>query len=275
MARLNFYKHHIGDYLKKTAHLSIAEHGAYLLMLQAYYATEAPLPRGEALYRVLRATSKQERAAVDSVLKQFWRETEKGYTNGRAEEEMASAQRQREVNRETGKRGGRPPKPNRTETESVSESVSETEPINNPIQTPDSRLQTGSTTNPLLSSCVISSLGAAPTARAEERAQAELPRLKAVYPPNPGRADWLTAEHHIRRHVEGGESWEALHEGVRRYAEHVRATGRMVLNPARFFGDKDRPWAQPWPIPPSKAQTAQDANVAAARAWLEGTHAGK
>ena len=272
---MNFYKHHIGDYLKKTAHLSIAEHGAYLLMLQTYYATEVPLPRGEALYRVLRATTKQERAAVDAVLQQFWRETEEGYTNGRADEEIATARRQREVNRETGKRGGRPPKTKRTETESVFESVSDTEPKCNPIQTPDSRLQTSSLDNPLLSPCVISSVRAPPIARAEEQARAELHRLKAAYPPNAGRADWITAEHHIRRHVEAGVTWDALHDGVRRYAEHVRATGRLVLNPARFFGDPDRPWQQAWPLPPSKSQTTQDANVAAARAWLEGTHAGK
>lgn len=170
MGDLNFYKHHIGDYLKKTAHLSIAEHGAYLLMLQTYYATETPLPRGEALYRVLRATTKHERAAVDAVLRQFWRETDEGYTNGRADEEIATARRQREVNRETGKRGGRPPKTNRTETESVSESVSEPEPKCNPIQTPDSRLQSSSLDNPLLKPSVISSLGA-PNARSAKSAK--------------------------------------------------------------------------------------------------------
>jgi hypothetical protein len=47
----------------------------------------------------------------------------------------------------------------------------------------------------------------------------------------------------------------------------------MVLNPARFFGDRDRPWSQPWPIPPSKAQKTQDSNVAAAQAWLEKANA--
>ena len=135
---MNFYKHHIGDYAKKTAHLSIVEHGAYLLMLHFYYGTEAPLPKGRALYRLLRADSKIDRDAIDSVCRQFWTETPTGFANGRADEEIAAAVHQREVNRELGKRGGRPKR-----TEPITESVSQPEPNtkanHNPIQTPDVR----------------------------------------------------------------------------------------------------------------------------------------
>lgn len=46
---MNFFKLYIGDYQRDTAHLSVTEHGAYLLMLQHYYATEKPLPPGKAL----------------------------------------------------------------------------------------------------------------------------------------------------------------------------------------------------------------------------------
>jgi len=134
---VNFYKHNIGDYGKKTAHLSLAEHGAYLLMLQTYYATEKPLPIGKALYRLLRAESKIERAAVDAITAQFWRVTDAGLTNARADEEIERASHQRTINRELGKLGGRP-----KVTESVNESVNEREPNRNPPKTPDSRLQT-------------------------------------------------------------------------------------------------------------------------------------
>jgi uncharacterized protein YdaU (DUF1376 family) len=81
---MNFYKHHIGDYAKKTAHLTVLEHGAYLLMLHAYYGTEKPLPFGRDLYRICRAFGKKERAAVDKVAAQFWTRTDAGYVNGRA-----------------------------------------------------------------------------------------------------------------------------------------------------------------------------------------------
>lgn len=96
---MNYYKHFIGDYGKKTGDLSLMEHGAYLLMMQAYYATEAPLPIGKALYRLVRAESKAERAAVEAVARRFWQETETGLINPRADEEIAKARAQAETNK--------------------------------------------------------------------------------------------------------------------------------------------------------------------------------
>jgi len=130
---VNYYKHHIGDYAKKTAHLSVLEHGAYLLMLQAYYGSEHPLPIGDALYRIVRAQSKAERAAVDSVTAQFWTKTETGLVNGRAFDEMEIATQQAEASRANGNLGGRPKK---------TYQVSESKPKPNLIQTPISNNQT-------------------------------------------------------------------------------------------------------------------------------------
>lgn len=87
---MNFYEHHIGDYQKKTAHLSLLEHGAYFLMMQAFYATEKPLPTGKVLYRMLRAASKPERAAIDSIVSQFWQKTAHGLVNSRGNRELAA-----------------------------------------------------------------------------------------------------------------------------------------------------------------------------------------
>lgn len=135
---MNFFKLYIGDYQRDTAHLSVTEHGAYMLMLQHYYATERPLPTGKALHRMLRAQDKAERDAIDAVAAQFWTATDAGLVNERADKEIAKAEHQRTVNREVGKRGGRP-KATERQTETVTESVSETEPIDNPnhSQTPD------------------------------------------------------------------------------------------------------------------------------------------
>lgn len=131
---MNWFKLYIGDYQRDTAHLSITEHGAYLLMLQHYYATERPLPIGKALERMLRAETKAEREAIEAVTARFWTTTEAGLVNERADLEIEKADHQRTINREVGKRGGRP-----KQTESVTESVTETEPKGNPIQTPDTR----------------------------------------------------------------------------------------------------------------------------------------
>lgn len=142
---MNFFKLYIGDYQRDTAHLSVTEHGAYLLMLQHYYATEKPLPTGKALHRMLRAQDKAEREAIDSVVAQFWRETVDGLVNDRASNEIGKAEHQRTVNREVGKLGGRPKQtesvPARI-TESVTESGGEQKPNDNPPQTPDTRHQT-------------------------------------------------------------------------------------------------------------------------------------
>lgn len=131
---MNFVKLYIGDYMRDTGTLSVAEHGAYMLMLLHHYATEAPLPKGQELYRLVRAVSKAEREAVDAVVGKFWTDNGQGLVNNRAGQEIERAAHQRAVNQEVGKRGGR-----RKRTESETESVSEPEPIKNPnhSQTPE------------------------------------------------------------------------------------------------------------------------------------------
>ena len=147
---MNFFKLYIGDYQRDTGTLTLAEHGAYLLMLQYYYATETPLPTGRELHRLLRAESKQERDAIDRVASQFWELTETGWVNDRAWEEIEKGQKQRTTNQELGKRGGRPKKTEsdtKKETESKTESVSKPKPNNNPNQTPDTIARSNSDTN--------------------------------------------------------------------------------------------------------------------------------
>jgi uncharacterized protein YdaU (DUF1376 family) len=96
---MKFFKFYMGDYLRDTAHLSMAEHGAYFLMLQNYYATQKPLPSGDALYRMLRAQTKPEKEAIDSIVKQFWVRSAEGITNARADKEIESAAVQADKNR--------------------------------------------------------------------------------------------------------------------------------------------------------------------------------
>lgn len=140
---MNFYKHHIGDYDADTAHLSWLEDAAYSRLMRLYYRREAPIPAdlGQAC-RLVRATSKQEREAVDLVLREFFVLEADGWHNKRCDEEVAAAQAKAEKNRMVGKLGGRPHK---SETTMVSENNHhgfQKEPNDNPSQTPDSRLQT-------------------------------------------------------------------------------------------------------------------------------------
>lgn len=61
------------DYIANTGHLSLQEHGAYLLLMAHYYMTGNPIPaNAEQLHRICRCTTDAERHAVDSVLAQFF-----------------------------------------------------------------------------------------------------------------------------------------------------------------------------------------------------------
>ena len=97
---MKYYKRWIGDYQRDTGHLTMAEHGAFTLMLDVHYATGRSLPRDkEALYRLLRAITKDEQAAVEAVLAQFWTQTDDGWVNDRAAKEITRSSRLAETNR--------------------------------------------------------------------------------------------------------------------------------------------------------------------------------
>lgn len=85
---MNYYERHLGDYAKDTAHLTILEHGAYTLLLDRYYSTEAGIPSDQ-VHRVARARSREEKAAVDAVLEEFFVLVEGIWTNRRSEEEIS------------------------------------------------------------------------------------------------------------------------------------------------------------------------------------------
>ncbi len=106
---MNYYEHHLGDYSKDTAHLTMIEHGAYRLLLDRYYGTEQGIPADQ-VHRIARARTKDEKAAVDVVLSEFFQLVDGVWINRRAEEEIAKAQVKINAAKENGKKGGRPKK---------------------------------------------------------------------------------------------------------------------------------------------------------------------
>lgn len=109
---MNFYPRFPGDYAKKTARLSLAEHGAYTLLLDEVYSTEEALPAdADELCRICRALTKEERAAVIKVAEKFFPVGSDGLRhNERAEEEIAQARPKIDAAKANGKKGGRPKK---------------------------------------------------------------------------------------------------------------------------------------------------------------------
>lgn len=109
---MNYYERYCGDYAKKTAKLTLIQHGAYTLLLDEYYSTEEPLSSDfDELYRICRAMSKVEQEAVRFVADRFFPIDSDGLRhNGRADEMIAKARPKMEAARENGKKGGRPRK---------------------------------------------------------------------------------------------------------------------------------------------------------------------
>lgn len=102
---MNYYERHLGDYARDTAHLSLLEHGVYTLLLDRYYSTEAPIPVDQA-HRIARARSRDEKAAVDAVLSEFFTQSPEGWRNARCDAEIArymESEPEREQKRENAK----------------------------------------------------------------------------------------------------------------------------------------------------------------------------
>jgi uncharacterized protein YdaU (DUF1376 family) len=84
-----YYQHHIGDYAGATAHLSWLEDAAYRRLLELYYRQEKPLCNDlKWLCRNLRATTKDQKQAVESVLKEFFALTEEGWRHSHCDAEL-------------------------------------------------------------------------------------------------------------------------------------------------------------------------------------------
>jgi uncharacterized protein YdaU (DUF1376 family) len=148
---VNYYPHHIGDYLRDTMHLTILEHGAYRRLLDVYYASEKPLPlETHWVCRLIRADTKEEQEAVQSVLHQFFEKGAAGWRNKRADEEIFKGIKRVKAAKNNGKRGGRrktqwvsdkQPDGNpvglQTETQSLAPKTKTKSQINNALSLPE------------------------------------------------------------------------------------------------------------------------------------------
>ncbi len=96
---MNFYKHYIGDFQRDTSHLTMTERGAYLSLMQHYYATESCLPNDHAmLCRIAGAMTKPERDAV-KVAAGFFEIKQEGLWHKRIEAELEKTEEKRDVNK--------------------------------------------------------------------------------------------------------------------------------------------------------------------------------
>lgn len=112
---MNFWKRYPADYQRKTARLTLAQHGAYTLLLDELYTTETGLPAElTELFRICRAMGKAEQDAVRSVVDRYFPIGDDGTRhNRRAVRELEEAAPAIKAARANGKKGGRPKNPAR------------------------------------------------------------------------------------------------------------------------------------------------------------------
>jgi uncharacterized protein YdaU (DUF1376 family) len=230
---VNFYKRYPADYGKKTARLTLMQHGAYTLLLDELYSTEAPLPAAlDELYRVCRAMKSAEQEAVKVVAERFFPIAEDGLRhNKRATEELIEAAPALEAARLNGKKGGRP------------KGITHKKPTGFPKHNPEGTHGEPSTKPP--HSSESSSL------RSEDMATVFEVAWKA-YPRRPGasRADSLKA---WTARVREGVDPAVILAGVQRYAAYCAACEtepNFIKQPATFFGPGEHylsDWTAPAP----------------------------
>jgi uncharacterized protein YdaU (DUF1376 family) len=84
-----WYPRYVGDYKRKTSHLSMTEHGAYAMLMDHYYSTSKPLPTSvSVLKRICSAFEEVEVAAMNTVLAEFFTTSDGEYHHDRADEEI-------------------------------------------------------------------------------------------------------------------------------------------------------------------------------------------
>ncbi len=243
-----FYKHFIGDYQRDTGHLSILEHGAYRLLMDACYATEKPLPADERrIFRLLRATEPDEHEAIRTVLAEFWELGTDGWTNKRATEEIA-AQRER--------------------SEKARESA---------------RIRHGKGRNDAIADATAPPNACANASKAQQERRCERSASQSQTPEpeqkkesdSIGEADFEAWWEHVPRKVAKGQARKAyraalrktdadtLLAGIKRYAEAVKGKdAQYIRHPATWLSGEG--WLdEPEPVPQGKRAWWQDAPLPA------------
>jgi len=86
---MNFYPHHIKDFNHSTRHLTRVERSVYRDATEHYYVTEQPLTLDKnRLAKKLLCRTDEELEALNSILDEFFDETEDGFYHERCDEEL-------------------------------------------------------------------------------------------------------------------------------------------------------------------------------------------
>lgn len=89
----------IGDYLADTAHLTTAQHGAYILLIMHYWRTGKPLPDDEHQLCMITRMQMREWSKNRAVILSFFERANGVYVHHRVEHELSSAIERKQKNK--------------------------------------------------------------------------------------------------------------------------------------------------------------------------------
>jgi uncharacterized protein YdaU (DUF1376 family) len=248
---VNYYSHHIGDYRRDTAHLTLLEHGAYRQLLDMYYLSEEPIPaETDVVFRRLCARTDEEKNAVQTVLKEFFR-LENGWVHTRCDKEITEYQSKAERARSNGKLGGRPsktkvvisgnPEASKTKANHKPRTINQ-EPEKNPLGADAPK---GS--DDLLGDNEEDQGGK----DGKPAYPADFDHAWSLYPNRFGGNPKRSAFHAWSARLKAGHTAADMIAGVQRYAAHCASDGKVgtkfVMQAATFFGPDDH-FLEPWPL---------------------------
>lgn len=84
---------YFGDYLRDTLHLTTTEHGAYLLLMAAYWCNGGPIPSDDTTLKSITKCKEHEWARTKGVLAKFFKVEGETWRHGRIDEELDDAKR--------------------------------------------------------------------------------------------------------------------------------------------------------------------------------------
>jgi uncharacterized protein YdaU (DUF1376 family) len=247
---MNYYEHHLGDYMRDTAHLSLMEDGVYRRLIDAYYAREKPLPANVAdCCKLARVSGKTERDAVQYVLREFFQLAEDGWRQKRCDEVIE--------------------KYNSKKAKAKQSADARWDAMRTQCERNANAMRTQCDGNaPNLQSPVTSnqepekntSASATPTRTKVSRVtvdQGWMLHFKLAYPNRAGDQGWRKAERAANARIAEGHTPEEFIAGAKRYASFCQSTektGSEFVQQAATFLGPGKPFLLPWHPPPKVEQ---------------------
>lgn len=99
---------YVGDYLKDTAELTLAEHGAYLRLILFYWNNGGAITSDlSKIYRATGAISQDEQKNIASILNVYFEQKDGSFFHKRIDKELEKTAKIKEVRSKAGRKGGR------------------------------------------------------------------------------------------------------------------------------------------------------------------------